>query len=218
MTKTTKTTKTKTAQNTFAQRVEALRAHRLAETSADMQKVLGDGRSVFAFTESVNAKIDALGIDTASIFAPDRNPKVIKRFIQFIHAINAGDYKSIDITTAVIIYSLHLAGDNPLTTDALHYLGAGIRDGKVSPETRGVNRTTVSKLFGAVGLSTVPTQASRTVGRNGFLQLAGATVGEPGKQNQKVSLVASHPLVVAFFECMNKATQGQIDDMVNKGK
>lgn len=179
-----------------------------------MGKVNGDGRSVFAFTESVNAKIDALGIDTSAIFAPDRNPKVIKRFIQFVHAINAKDYKSVDCTTATIIYALHLAGENPLTVDALHYIGAGLKSGKVSPETRGVSKTTCNKLFGRVGLSTIPTQASRTVGKNGFLQLAGATVGEPGKMNQNVRLNPSHPLIVAFFDVMNKATEGQIDEVV----
>ena len=99
----------------------------------------------------------------------------------------------------------------PLTTDALHYLGAGIKEGKTSPETRGISRRTLSKLFGAVGLSTIPTQASRTVGKNGFLQLTGATVGEPGKQNQKVLLNPDHPMIRAFFECMNAATDSQID-------
>lgn len=202
----------------FTARIEALRAHRLAGSSADMQSVLGLGKSgessVFAFTVAVNEAIDKMKIDTGSIFATDRNPKVIKRFIQFIHAVNAKDYKAIDNTTATIIYALQLAGDNPLTVDALHYIGAGLKGGKISPETRGVSRTAVNKLFGRVGLSTIPTQASRTVGKNGFLQLSGATVGEPGKQNQNVKLNATHPLIVAFNTCMNAATESQIDEMV----
>lgn len=181
-----------------------------------MSAILNKASSAFFFSEAVNKKIDELGIDTAQIFASDRNPKVIKRFIQLVHAINAKDYKNVDITTATIIYALHLSGDNPLTTDALHYIGAGLKSGKISPETRGVSRTTVNKIFGRVGLSTVPTQASRTVGKNGFLQLCGATTGEPGKKNQAVRLNASHPLIVAFFACMNKATDGQISDMVKE--
>lgn len=202
----------------FTARLEMLTAHRLAATSADLQAVLGKSKgglsSVFAFTEAVNAAIDKMKIDTTQIFATDRNPKVIKRFIQFIHAVNAKDYKQIDNTTATIIYALQLAGDNPLTVDALHYIGAGLKAGKVSPESRGVSKTAVNKLFGRVGLSTIPTQASRTVGKNGFLQLSGATVGEPGKQNQNVKLNAEHPLIVAFNVCMNAATESQIDEMV----
>lgn len=203
--------------SSFATRMGQLQNHRLAATSADLESILGKGKkgtaSAFAFTEPVNAAIDRMGIDTTQIFAIDRNPKVIKRFIQFVHAINAKDYKQIDNTTATIIYALQLAGDNPLTIEALHYIGAGLKTGRISPETRGISKTTVNKLFGRVGLSTIPTQASRTVGKNGFLQLAGATVGEP-KQNQNVRLNKEHPLIVAFNMCMNAATESQIDEMV----
>jgi len=198
----------------FTQRLDMLKSHRLAATSADIAAVIGSKNSVFQFTEAVNAAIDKMKIDTTQIFATDRNPKVIKRFIQFIHGVNAKSYANIDNTTATIIYALQLAGDNPLTVDALHYIGAGLKSGKIAPESRGVSRTAVNKLFGRVGLSTIPTQCSRTVGKNGFLQLAGATTGEPGKQNQVVKLNREHPLIVAFDACMNAATESQIDDMV----
>lgn len=200
----------------FTTRRNMLAAHRLALTSADMGAVLSKESSAFFFSESVNAKIDELKIDTSAIFAVDRNPKVIKRFIQFVHAINAKDYKNVDATTATILYALQIAGDSPLNTDALQYLAAGLKAGRVSPETRGVNRSTVNRLFGRVGLSTVPTQASRTVGKNGFLQLAGATVGEPGKPNQAVRLVGDHPMVKAFFEVMNAATAAQVEEVVGE--
>lgn len=200
----------------FATRRALLASHRLSATSADINAVLNVEKSDFFFSQAVSDKIDKLGIDTSAIFAVDRNPKVIKRFIQFVHALNAKQYKSIDVTSATIIYALHLAGENPLTTDALHYVGAGLKSGKFAPETRGVSTQTVRKLFGRVGLSTIPTQASRTVGKNGYLQLCGATTGEPGKKNQTVKLNAKHPLIAAFFEVMNAATQGQIDDMVGE--
>lgn len=208
----------KQAQNTFAQRIAQLSAHRLAATSDDMSKVLQKSgkSSVFAFTESVNEKIDQWGIDTSAIFATDRNPKVIKRFIQFAHAVNAKDYKSVDKTTAIIVYALQAAGEMPLTTDALHYLASKLREGKTSPETRGISKRTISKLFGSVGLSTVPTQASRTVGRNGFLQLAGATIGEPGKANQAVKLNSAHPMIVDFFAMMNNASEGQLNEVTGE--
>lgn len=198
----------------FTQRLDMLKSHRLAATSADIAAVIGSKNSVFQFTEAVNAAIDKMKIDTTQIFATDRNPKVIKRFIQFIHGVNAKDYKNIDNTTATIIYALQLAGDNPLTIDALQYIGAGLKSGKIAPEVRGVSRMRINKLFGSVGLSTIPTQCSRSVGKNGFLQLAGATLGEPGKQNQVVKLNREHPLIVAFDACMNAATESQIDEMV----
>jgi hypothetical protein len=200
----------------FATRRALLASHRLAETSADMSAVLNKTESAFFFSQIVSDEIDRLGIDTAQIFAPDRNPKCIKRFIQLIWALKAGSYKNIDVTSATIIYALHLAGENPLTTDALHYVGAGLKSGKIAPETRGVSAQTVRKLFGRVGLSTIPTQASRTVGKNGYLQLCGATMGEPGKKNQTVKLNAKHPLIVEFFKVMNAATQGQIEEMVGE--
>lgn len=203
--------------STYAQRVAMLKSHRLAETSKDMIAVIS-GKGKFGFCEAVNTAIDKMGIDTTQIFAIDRNPKVIKRFIQFVYGVNSGTVGNIDVTSATIIYALHLAGDNPLTVDALHYIGAGLKSGKIAPETKGVNRTTVNKIFGRVGLSTIPTQASRTVGKNGFLQLTGATTGEPGKQNQNVKLNPAHPLIVRFFEVMNSATQGQIDSMVGADK
>jgi hypothetical protein len=209
-------------ESAFAARLALLKSHRLALTSDDMNKVLGGGKaaSCFEFTQAVSDAIDAMGLgeQVAAIFAPDRNPKVIKRFIQFVHGINARDYRAIDKTTAIIIYALHLSPEgSPLTTDALHYLGAGLREGKISPETKGINRTTVGRLFGAVGLSTIPTQCSRTVGRNGFLQLAGATKGEPGKVNQCVTLNASHPLVQRFLDTMNRATESQVAQVTGEG-
>lgn len=200
--------------STFQTRKNLLEKHNLAATSADLKAVLTNEKSPFHWCESVNAKIDEWGIDPTPVFAVDRNPKAIKRFIQFVHAIDAKQYKQVDLTTCTILYALHLAGDNPLTVDALHYIGAGLKSGKISPETRGVSRQTVQKLFGRVGLSTIPTQTSRSVGANGFLQLVGATVGEPRKPNQSVRLVNTHPMVTAFFDLMNKASQAQIDEMI----
>lgn len=207
-------------QSNFAARVDLLKKHRLAATSEDMQAVLNKPTSPFFFSEKVSQQIDLWGVNTDTIFATDRNPKAIKRFIQFTHAVNAASYKNVDVTTAVIIYALHLAKGKPLTVDALHYLGTGgaLAEGRVSPETRGVSTRVLLKVLGKVGISTVPTQASRTVGRNGFLQLVGATVGEPGKTNQVVTLNSEHPMIQGFLACMNKATDKQLDEMKGSKK
>lgn len=206
----------KSVSNSFAAVVDTLKGHRLAATSDDMHKVLGLGKagSCFEYTESVHATVKSWGIDTSSVFAIDRNPKVIKRFIQFVHGVNAKSYKHIDKTTATIIYALSLTKGSSLTVDAIHYLAAGLAEGRIAPETKGISKRTLGRLFGSIGLSTIPTQCSRTVGKNGFLQLVGATKGEPGKHNQSVSLDESHPMIQAFFATMTAATEGQITELV----
>jgi hypothetical protein len=205
---------------TFLARVETLRAHRLASTSDDMHKVLGMGRkaSVFEFTEAVNATIDAWGIDTAQIFATDRNPKCIKRFVQFVHGVNAKDFKAIDATTARILYAMKLAGDYSLTTDALAHICTGkLKPDATAPELRGVSRRVIGKLFRSVGLTTAPTQISRSVGDNGFLQLAGATDAPKGKQNRPYVLNPAHPMVTAFFATVEGGTDAQLETLTGEG-
>lgn len=218
---TTDNTTDNTTTNTYETRLAALRAHRLATTSDDMNKVLGGGRkaSVFCFTEAVNAAVDTYGIDTSAIFAADRNPKVIKRFVQFMHGVIARDFKSIDKTSAKILYSMKLAGEHALTTDALAYLVSGsVKEGKTSPESRGVSTRVVSRLFGSVGQTTAPTQISRSVGDNGFMQLAGMTAAPKGKQNRAYVLNESHPLVREFFAVVEGATDGQLDELTKGDK
>lgn len=211
--KTSPATTNQTADN-FAQRLATLTAHRLADTSADLAKILGKGKraSAFEFTAAVSSAVDAWGIDTRAIFATDRNPKVIKRFIQFVHGVNAKDYKAIDKTTAKILYAMKLAGSYALTTDALAYIVSGAKKpDATSPETRGVSTRVVSRLFGHVGMTTAPTQISRSVGENGFLQLAGATSAPAGKQNREYVLNTEHPMVRAFFATLEGATDAQLD-------
>lgn len=182
-----------------------------------MHKVLGQGTkaSVFEFTPAVNAQIDAWGVDTGAIFATDRNPKCIKRFVQFVHAVVSGGdegARNVDRTTAKILYAMKLAGDYSLTTDALAYIVSGkIKPDAVSPETRGVSSRVVGKLFGSVGVTTAPTQISRSVGDNGFLQLAGATSAPRGKQNRAYALNPGHPMVCAFFAMVERLTDAQIE-------
>lgn len=196
----------------YAARRALLRSHRLAKTSADLSSILGD-RGHFAFTERVNDAICAMGIQTDAIFAPDRNPKVIKRFIQFVHGVNAKDFTAIDFTSAKILYALKLAGQYQLTTDALQYIVSGAMKPGANPETRGVSARVIGRLFGAVGATTAPTQISRSVGDNGFMQLAGMTSAPTHTQNRAYSLNPNHALVKKFFECVESATSGQLDEL-----
>ena len=212
--------------NTFTQRIESIKSNaarleaKSGTVSADCRAMLGFAKnaSPFELTESVNAQIDAWGVDTSKIFGAHINPKVTKRFIQFAHGISARSYANIDLTTARILVALQLAGDYKLTTDALAYLVTGrVGADKTSPETRGVSTRAVGKLFGKVGLTTAPTQISRSVGENGFLTLTGAVNAGKG-QNRDHALVHTHPMVRAFVNVIAAATDAQLDELVTKGK
>lgn len=212
--------------NTLTQRIESIKlnAARLESSSgtvsADCRAMLGFAKnaSPFELTASVNAQIDAWGVDTSKIFSPNINPKVTKRFIQFAHGISARSFKNIDLTTARILYAMQLAGDFKLTTDALAYLVVGrIGADKVAPNSRGVSTRVLGKLFGAVGLTTAPTQISRSVGENGFLTLTGAVHAGKG-QNREHALSTLHPMVRAFFACVEAATDGQLEELTGKGE
>lgn len=168
------------------------------------------------FSEAINAQIDAWGLTVDGLFHPNCNPKATMRLIQFVGAVRHETYSQVDRTTACVILALHLAGDFPLTTGALWEVATG---GKVKSEGMGENRRgvscrTVARLIGAVGTSTVETQLSRSVGRNGFLQAVGATQGEPGKQNRPVTMSRSHPMIRAFLGMIEKGTEGQIKEMI----
>jgi hypothetical protein len=211
----------KQAIENFESRRALLQSHRLAATSADFAKILGHGKkaSVFEFTLAVSQACDAMGVNTDAIFATDRNPKVVKRFVQFMHGINAKDYKAIDKTTAKILYAMRLAGEHALTTDALAYIVSGrVRPTSEAPETRGVSTRVVSRLFGHVGATTAPTQISRSVGENGFLTLAGAVTSDAGKVNRPYTLNAAHEMVARFFAVIEGATDGQLDAVTGQGE
>lgn len=179
------------------------------------QSKKGENSNVF-FSEAINAKIDALSLDVGAIFSPTINPKVTKRFVQFVGAVTHEDYSEIDRTTACILLGLHLAGDFPLTSGALWEIATGgsVKQEGMGEERRGVSVRTIKRMMGSVGVSTVGTQLSRSVGKNGFLQLVGATFGEPGKTNRPVTLNRAHPLVTSFLTMIEKGTEGQISEMV----
>jgi hypothetical protein len=217
----------KNANKNFAPRVAALKSNfeRLQakngeSAGADLHAMLNDENSPFFFSEKINAQVDTWGIETGAIFSPTVNPKVTKRFIQFVGAVQRSEYKSIDRTTACILLGLHLAGDFALTSGALWELSTGgkVRAEGMGENRRGVSTRTIARLVGAVGVNTIGTQLSRSVGKNGFLQLAGATTGEPGKTNQSVTLNRTHPMVIAFIKMIEGATESQIDAMVKEKK
>lgn len=201
----------------FASRFATLQGHRNV-VSADMQNVIGNGRGGEAhhhcFTESVNTAINKLKIDTTQLFCAPQ--KQIMRFIQFVHAVNAKRFESVDRATAIILYSLHLCDGNNLSTEALIYIGAGVAEGKTTDaNVKGLSRRSISALLNGgnadakIGVSTMVTQQGRSSGGNGFLTIIGA-VTRVGKVQAQVTLDSSNSLVLAFFKMMNEATDGQL--------
>jgi len=213
----------------FSTRVATLTANRDRLQAAQLAKTGqvgaagGDIDGMFKvgkthFTQSVSDQIDAWGIDGTKIFSPSVNPKVSKRAVQFVGAVQSQQYGNIDRTSACIVLALHLAGDFDLTTEALGEIATGgkIRAGG-GAERRGVSVRTVARLVGSVGMGSISTQMSRSVGKNGFLNACGATVGEPGR-NHTVKLNREHPMVKAFINFIERGTESQIDEMVKDNK
>jgi hypothetical protein len=217
----------KNTQSNYKARVNALQSNldrlvsaQIAKTGTqgaagkDIEVMLSAKNTPTQFTESVSAQIDAWGIDGEKIFSPSVNPKVSKRMVQFVAAVQGKTYKNVDRTSACIVLALHLAGDFNLTTEALREIATGgkVREGG-GADRRGVSVRTVQRLLGAVGTGTIDTQLSRSVGKNGFLNASGATTGEPGV-NHTVKLNRSHPMVQAFISMIDGATSGQLDEMI----
>lgn len=216
---------------TYTARVESIKKNQKrlqeknAEAGGDCVAMLGlsptrgktgGKNSPFYFSEQINDQIEKWELSVDPLFSATINPKATKRFIQFIGAVLHRQYGQIDKTTACILLGLHLAGDFPLTSDALWEIATGgkVRSEGMGADRRGVSTRTVKRLIGAVGVSTVGTQLSRSVGKNGFLQIVGATWGEPGKRDQVVKLNRSHPMVIEFINMIERATEAQITEMV----
>lgn len=185
---------------------------------ADCAAMLAES-GAFALSQNIADYWERNGIKALSVFRGDCNPKSQKRFVQMSAAIVEGNYRKIDKTSCLMVWGLHLSGAKGLTRDALAYLSTGfVKEGGMSPETRGVSRQRLSRLIGQVKQSTFQTQFSRSTGTNGFMHLTGATKGEPGKSNMGVTLNADHPLVRDFLNMMQRATDGQFEQVLSGGK
>lgn len=202
---------------TFAMQDDALG---LIEGSKDMLDIVSQNPSIkHAFTPAINDAIELMKIDTSRIFAAGAPMKAIKRFIQFVGAVYHKDFESFDTTSAIILLALDLAGDKPLTNDALFYLGTGqVKNAGMSPNTRGVARSIITEKLDSVYKNTMKTQISRSVGKAGFLTVCGAVNTHGKGKDVSYTLNTKHPLTIAFLELMGRATEGQIDAMLTKGK
>ena len=204
----------KTAQFTFAQALGALRTHKGAGTP-DIAAVL-KGTGKFGYTEALHAlAVKTYKVDVFNLFQLPQ--KQVKRAVQFIGAAAGSDYHHFDATTACGLYALHLAPNNELSFDSLHFLIAGIaRAEGAGGDTKGVQRSKLARMFAKVGVNTVSTQKSRSFGNNGFCDHLGITGATHGTKDRIVSLNTGHPLVVKFLSMIDKGTDSQIDSIGGK--
>jgi len=210
LTMTKKTQAPKTLQTLRA----ALAAHRKAD-GGDISPMLNKPNSQFYVSEHTSAAIAAWGIEAQALqcFAADRNPKVCKRFAQFINAIHHHQYGAIDLTTARSLYALRAAGGS-IARDALFNLLTGkVKIEGITPNTKGVGVRAIDKLFGRVAKGTAETQITRTFGSNGFARYLGMIKGD-GITNTMFTLDLAHPLAQEFFKLVDNATEGQLQEMV----
>jgi hypothetical protein len=197
-------------QNSYTSLVANLQAHKAAKT--DLAKCIDTGNLQYGFTQSTANYAEKMGIDLTPLFSSSTGQKQIMRCIQFLNALESKVYKNLDFTHARVLCAMRLAGSYDLTYDAIIALCAGVRSGTAN--TRGISYSVLNKMSASKhGLNTVSTKVSNSVGANGFYQVLGLTFGAPGTVNRTVSLNDSHPLVTRFFEVINSATVGQLDEM-----
>ena len=184
----------------------------------DISPMLNKEHSFFYVDAQTANAIATWGIESQArdCFATDRNPKVCKRFAQFVNAVNAKNFKNIDATTIRGLYALRAAGGS-LTRDALYNLLTGkVKVEGVSPETKGVGLRQLDALgLNRVGRGTAETQISRTFGANGFARFLGMVTSD-ARVNPVFTLDLSHPLTQEVFALVDNANAAQIAEMVGE--
>lgn len=200
-------------QNSYMVTRSALASHRACGTN-DIAKCLTDSTR-YGFSQSVHDAGVGYGVDWCAVFTLPQ--KQVMRAIQFVSAVSRKSYADFDYTHARILCAMKLAGSHDLNTDAICALAGATFNPQAN--TRGISRDSLNRMFTAKhGASTIQTKMSNSTGKNGFYQSIGLTFGAPGETNHTVSLNDVHPLVIAFFDAINRATVGQIDEMKGKAE
>lgn len=201
-------------QITHAKALEALHAHPAAQTD-DIQYCINPDNKTHGWDKGTHDYALTLGADIEAQFKLPQ--KAVKRFTQFVRALQAGIPERFDYTHARVLLAMRAAGTYKLTRDAVVTLAAN----KIAPgvETRGVTRGQINTLFKyAHGLKTVESKVSNSTGANGFYQTLGITHGVPKTKNREFTLSASHPMLTRFYEIFDGATEGQLQALADKGE
>lgn len=153
----------------------------------------------------------AMGFEWALIFKLPQ--KQVKRTTQFVNAINEGISTGFDKTHARLLIAMREAGQYKLCTDALKALASNVRRGDIN--TRGVGLGSINAKFkGFHKISTVPTKTSNSIGKNGFMSVAGMVTSDH-KNNNEVLLNANHAAVKRFFQVIDGMTENQLSDLLS---
>jgi len=195
--------------NSYSSLLASLVSHKAAAT--DLAKCIDQSNIKYGFSEKTFTAGNAYEIDWVLVFSLPQ--KQIMRAVQFVNALSTGAYKNFDYTHARILCAMKLAGSYDLNTDAIIALAGATRN--PAANTRGISTSALNAMFSSAhGASTVQTKMSNSTGKNGIFQAIGLTFASPGEQNHTVSLNTESPIAVRFFELINRATTGQIEELV----
>lgn len=199
--------------NSYKSLVSKLLSHKAAKT--DLAKVIDSANLKYGFAESTLTAGESYGVDFDAVFSLPQ--KQIMRAVQMINALATASYKHLDYTHARILCAMKLAGSYDLNTDAIIALAGAIRTD--SANTRGISYSALNKMFASVHApGTVRTKVSNSTGKNGIYTVMGMTWGAPGERNHTVSLNSESALVKRFFDLINNATTGQLEELIEGGK
>ena len=197
------------AKLSYAQAIDALKAHKGAATN-DIACVLNADNIKYGFTESTLKEGQKRGIDWSVICKLPQ--KQVKRTTQLVNALASKNYANLDYTHARELIALREAKEYGLTTKALVVMTAGARSGDIN--NRGISLSRIDKLMSAKhGITTTPAKTSNSTGKTGIFTVMGMTSAKQGEQNHNVTLNEKSPMVQWFFTVLDAATDGQIVDM-----
>jgi hypothetical protein len=197
---------------TYTQALQALRAHRAADT-ADIGAVL-KGKGKFALTEQVfNMGAREFGVDWEIIFSLPQ--KQIKRTTQTVGALVTGQLSDFDASYLGVILALYIAPARALRYEELLQLVTGfIRDQGTAGDVRGIPRSKLARLLKrTVKPSTFATKLSGSCGNNGVFDTLGVTGAPHGTKNREVYLNENHPMVKKVARLVGLMTDGQIEQI-----
>lgn len=137
--------------------------------------------------------------------------KAIMRLCEFFAAIHAKNYQRLDGVTCLSILSATLAGAT--SRDALIFATTGKGDESTSDLVK--NTALVRKLqnvLNKVGVTTAPTQLSRSFGINGFCSVIGIgrIVKSPDGTRELIEINQRNPFYRAVFTMIDTATEGTL--------
>lgn len=145
-----------------------------------------------------------------SIANPAQTQKCTKRLIQFLNGIADNDALKIDSTTLMILTTgVRFEGKCPNRELAV-WAGAGVGDENTGDLARGISfrklqdaikQTNGGKLPKA---STIETQYSRTIGKNGFLKALGVARETQAGKTGEILISWDNPLTLKFLQVAEK--------------